>query len=301
MIEYTVQILRKLLALLTVTGALTQASAYQPTETNNSQFPWYAALVSSAACFREDLYLNDNALIMIENHPDGDSRLSCGYCLAEIYLPDVHHLKAYYMDSPENGIGEIASMSTICRHVGAAFAVNGDYYVNQGVTAVRDGIPLNSCVSAYDLCVLYDDGRMNTYRASELRTQADVSEALQDAWQAWSFGPVLLNDDGSKIPDFSARAIEYLTREHPRTAIGYFAPGHYCLLIVPGYHTNRSGATLEQLSAFFTEIGCTKAYNLDGGASAHMWFHGSEICYSSESRALSDVLYIEDHSGGGAP
>ena len=301
MVRFTVQALKRLLALLAVTGALTQGASTLPEAVQETQFPWYAALIPATASFQEDLYLGSNAVILMETHEDGDGRLSSAYTLAEIYLPNVRDLKTYYMDSPDNGIGEIAAFSTICRRVGAAFAVNGDYYVNQGVTAVRNGTIINSCVSSYDLCVLYSDGLMNTYRAGELRSQEAVNKALNGAWQAWSFGPVLLNPDGSAITDFSDRTIEYLTRLHPRTAIGYYGPGHYCLVSVAGYGEETPGVTLEELSAFFASLGCSKAYNLDGGYSTHMWFHGGQRTYTDKSRALSDIIYIEDLTGGDQP
>jgi len=177
--------------------------------------------------------------------------------------------------------------------------VNGDFYTKQGVTAIRNGTILNSCVSGYDLCVLYEDGSMRCFRGWELGTQDEVNEALRGAWQAWSFGPILLNEDGSAVTDFSDRTIEYLTRDHPRTAIGYYAPGHYCLLSVSGYQGGFPGVSLEELSAFFVSLGCRSAYNLDGGSSTHIWYHGREIGFPSQPVRLADLIYLEDLSSAG--
>lgn len=294
MIEFTTQALRRLLAILALTGALTQGSAADPHAVQGSQFPWYAALTQAEPRADETLYLGSNAVVFLEKHDTGDEHLRSPYLFAELYLPDVHALRAWYADDPALPQQGVSTIGAACQTVGAAFAVNGDFYTAQGVTAIRNGTILNSCVSTYDLCVLYEDGQMRTFRGRDLATQDEVNEALRGAWQAWSFGPALLDEDGGAIPDFSGRTIEYLTRDHARTAIGYFAPGHYCLVNVAGYRDNMPGATLEELSAFFAAKGCRCAYNLDGGSSAHLWFNGREQGYPNSQNYLADLIYLED-------
>ena len=60
-----------------------------------------------------------------------------------------------------------------------------------------------------------------------------VEEAIeQGAWQAWTFGPALLNTDGSVLTSFAST--NRIISANPRTAIGYYEPGHYCLVVVDG-------------------------------------------------------------------
>ena len=310
MVKTVIQTLQRLLALLTVTGALSQgAGALTPAEfpppepsaaVAEAQFPHYAALLPEASRFEGDSYIGDNALILMERHSRKDGALSSAYTYAEIYLPDVHCLRTWYMDDPADDLAGIADIRTASRAVQAAYAVNGDFYSLQGVNAVRNGTVINSCISKYDLCVLYEDGSMKTYSTDDLPSQDLVDTALSGAWQAWSFGPLLLTKEGEAIPDFSGRTIEYLTRLHPRTAIGYFGPGHYCIVSITGYQNGSPGVSLEELSAFFASLGCRQAYNLDGGGSTHVWYHGHEIGHPSEARALSDLIYIADTAGEGS-
>ncbi len=296
MVNSILQVLQRLTALLAVTGALTQSSPADLTEAGQAQFPAYAALTPSPSRYGQDVYIGGNGLVILEDHDSGDGSFDSPYILAELYLPDVRALRAWYRDDPEAPVQSLSEISPAARALGAAFAVNGDFYPAQGVTAVRNGTVLNSCVSGYDLCVLYEDGTMKTYRAEQLQTQEAVNKALRRAWQAWSFGPVLL-EKGQAVSDFSGRTIEYLTEVHPRTAIGYYGPGHYCLLTVYGYRDSMPGASLEQLSAFFAQRGCLTAYNLDGGGSTHMWFQNREHGYPSEKRELPDLIYLEDLTG----
>ena len=250
----------------------------------------------SEAVWLSENYCGSNALVLTETHPRADEHLSSAYVYTELYLPDVHSLKTWYADDPEHGEPVCASIAVAARQSGAAFAVNGDFYTVQGVNAVRNGRVLNSCISGYDLCVLYEDGSMKTVPHEKLGNQTAVETVLRNAWQAWSFGPILLNPDGSPIDDFSDSVDEYLTRDHPRTAIGYFGPGHYCVVTVFGYRDDLPGVTLEELSRYFAFLGCSQAYNLDGGGSTHLWFHGREQGWPSEVREMSDYLYIEDLS-----
>ena len=296
MVNTILPVLRRLLALLAITGALTRSTPADFSEAAQAQFPAYAVLTPSPSYFEKDLYVGRNALIMLEDHDSGDEFFDSAYILAEIYLSDVHALRAWYQDDPSAPLRSMSEIGPAARALGAAFAVNGDFYPAQGVTAIRNGTILNSCVCGYDLCVLYEDGTMKTFRAASLQTQEAVNKALRNAWQAWSFGPVLL-DDGKPVPDFTGRTIDYLTEIHPRTAIGYYGPGHYCLLNVYGYRDDRPGASLEQLSAFFARRGCLCAYNLDGGGSTHMWFQNREHGYPSEKRELPDLIYVEDLTG----
>ena len=194
----------RLLSLLALTGSL---AAPDPAAVRSAQFPAYAALMPAESVWISENYCGSNALILTETHPRADEHLSSAYVYTEIYLPDVHNLKTWYADDPEHPARSDADIATAAWQSGAAFAVNGDSYAVQGVNAVRNGHVLNACVSSYDLCVLYEDGSMQTIPGEKLHSQAAVEAFLQNAWQAWSFGPILLNPDGSPVHDFSGPSV----------------------------------------------------------------------------------------------
>ena len=88
---------------------------------------------------------------------------------------------------------------------------------------------------------------------------------------------------------------------NPRAVIGYYEPGHYCLVQVDGRGTKsrfsgkNSGMTLKQLADYMESLGCKKAYNLDGGQSALMWFNGQVISTPYKGgRAVGDIVYVID-------
>ena len=98
----------------------------------------------------------------------------------------------------------------------------------------------------------------------------------QGAWQAWTFGPALLDGSGN-VPE-SFHSTEYLNKVNPRAAIGYVAPGHYKFVVVDGRQDGYSaGVTMSQLAQLMKEEGCLTAYNLDGGKSAVMYYNGTAV------------------------
>ena len=81
---------------------------------------------------------------------------------------------------------------------------------------------------------------------------------------------------------------------HPRCAVGYYEPGHYCFVVVDGRQSHSIGMRMNELAQIFEDLGCTMAYNMDGGASAVMMFDQRIINRQSASRELGDILLITD-------
>ena len=120
-----------------------------------------------------------------------------------------------------------------------------------------------------------------------------IEDAIADgAWQAWTFGPALLDTDGSVLTNFSSTS--RIISANPRTAIGYYEPGHYCMVVVDG-RGESAGITLPQLSQLFSDLGCKAAYNLDGGNSSIMVWQDEIINQpSGGGRESSDALLITE-------
>ena len=211
------------------------------------------------------------------------------YYVADIYVRDITCFQtALAQDTYGSGFRD--SITGMAALNNALLAVNGDYYgnTNEGVV-IRNGVIYRANATNCDVCVLYYDGTMKVMPGSSF----SVEEAVADgAWQAWTFGPALLDTDGSTISSFSSTS--RIISANPRTAIGYYEPGHYCLVVVDG-RGESAGITLPQLSQLFYDLGCTAAYNLDGGNSSIMVW-GDEIINnpSGGGRESSDALLIAE-------
>ena len=176
----------------------------------------------------------------------------------------------------------------------ALLAVNGDYYGNttEGVV-IRNGVIYRANATENDVCVLYYDGSMRVMKGSDF----SVDEAIADgAWQAWTFGPALLDGEGKAITSYSSSG--FIASANPRTAIGYYEPGHYCIVVVDG-RGESAGMSLAQLSRLFEEMGCSAAYNLDGGKSSVMVWQGETYNQpSGGGRESSDAILITEANYG---
>ena len=214
---------------------------------------------------------------------------SLTYYVADIYVRDITCFQTA-LASDTYGSGFRDSIEKMALLNDALLAVNGDYYgnTNEGVV-IRNGVIYRANPTNCDVCVLYYDGSMKVMPGSSF----SVEEAVVDgAWQAWTFGPALLDSSGETISAFSST--NRIISANPRTAIGYYEPGHYCLVVVDG-RGESSGITLPGLSQLFHDLGCTAAYNLDGGNSSVMVW-GNEVINnpSGGGRESSDALLVAE-------
>ena len=211
------------------------------------------------------------------------------YYLADIYVRDITCFQsALARDTYGSGFRD--SIEDMALLNNALLAVNGDYYGNtsEGVV-IRNGVIYRANQTDCDVCVLYYDGTMRVMPGSSF----SVEEAIaQGAWQAWTFGPALLDLDGSVLTSFSSTG--RIISANPRTAIGYYEPGHYCLIVVDG-RGESAGISLPDLSQLFYDLGCQAAYNLDGGNSSIMVWNNQVINEpSGGGRESSDALLIAE-------
>ena len=112
-------------------------------------------------------------------------------------------------------------------------------------------------------------------------------------YQSWIFGPSLLDENGKTKTTF--RTWPYITESHPRTAIGYYEPGHYCMLVVDGRQDSSRGMFLDEMANLFEQLGCKAAYNLDGGHCSFMTLQNqvANNPYKPEHR-IEDGIFITE-------
>ena len=186
--------------------------------------------------------------------------------------------------------------SDIAETVNALLAINGDYYGfrNSGYV-LRNGYLYRDTVSSNDAedFVIYEDGSADIICEGEV-SAADLKE--NGALQIYSFGPGLV--ENGEISVDTDTEVGHSMAENPRTAIGYISPLHYVFVVSDGRTDESSGLTLYQLAEILQDLGCTEAYNLDGGGSSTMYLDGSVINKpttngnSIKEREVSDIIYI---------
>lgn len=213
------------------------------------------------------------------------------YVLADIYVGDITCFQTAFAKDTY-GVGYSEKLSDMSLKMKSVLAVNGDSYSNNrhrdNGTIIRNGIVYRNEQTDMETCVLNWDGTMDIYSPD----QVDIQQLIKKgAYQSWIFGPGLLDENGKAKDSFLTWS--YIRQSHPRTAVGYYEPGHYLLLLVDGRQKSSRGMFLEEMAKIFEDLGCRAAYNLDGGHCSFMIF-GNKTAnhpYKPEHK-VSDGIFI---------
>lgn len=217
------------------------------------------------------------------------------YVLADIYIGDITCLQTAFAQDTY-GVGYTEKLSDMSERMKSVLAVNGDSYSNNrhkdNGTIIRNGVVYRNMPTDVETCVLNWDGTMDIYSPDQLNLQQLVDKG---AYQSWIFGPSLLDENGKAKEKDSFLTWSYIKESHPRTAIGYFEPGHYCLLLVDGRQKSSRGMFLDEMAKVFEDLGCRAAYNLDGGHCSFMIFQGGTANHPYKpEHEVPDGIFIRE-------
>ena len=210
------------------------------------------------------------------------------YYVADIYIADISYLTTGFANDTY-GRSQREWPSDMARRYGALVTINGDYYgAREGGIVIRNGTLYRDGKNSADVCALYWDGTMKTFDPWNFSAETEMSNGC---YQAWNFGPGLLEADGTAKTSFNSS----VNKANPRSVIGYFEPGHYCFVAVEGRVNGAQGLTMQDLAKLMQMLGCKQAYNLDGGNSS-MLCVGTKVLntLSGGGRSVSDSIMILD-------
>ena len=196
------------------------------------------------------------------------------------------------------------------------FATNGDFAMESKNTwsgkVIRDGRifdGIQSSVVEYkvedvynlkvdcdDYLAMYPDGTMMAYEDTDGITYGQLLDA--GVQNTLSFGPVLIRDS-QKTPATTDPSY-YISGVNPRCAIGMVEPGHYISIVADGRQPDQNrGMTFYTLADYFQRLGCSVAYNLDGGQTAAITFmgrfintHQNDAGRWQNHRAVWEIVYF---------
>ena len=238
----------------------------------------------------ETSYVSENVCITIQRieNPEGFPKPMVCF-VADIYIEDITSLRsAWSKDTLQDSANAPGDVLDLMAREEALLMINGDYVSkwNFGCVVKNGQVARQVDNPRYDACVLLRDGTLLTLDGDKTSSEQILA---MDPWQAWCFGPALLDENGHAKETFNSSLIG----PNPRTVLGYYAPGHYCFVVVEGRRDKYSkGMNLQQLSRFMESLGCTAAYNMDGGDSSVLAFDGQRVSKPRSRRSVPDVLYI---------
>lgn len=242
----------------------------------------------------ENGYQSENLSLQIETHRVCDSDVY----VAQIWVRTAESMRRAFGSGVWNASSE--KLGVLAAENNAILALSGDnsHLLKAGYLVGNGQLWRSRGNNMRDLCVLYTDGTMKVYTATPDHERLAIEAEQGMIWQTFVFGPGLLDENGKALEKFTANDVE---PKNPRAVIGYYEPGHYCLVQVDGRGTfsaiepgaDNEGMTMTELAQFMESIGCKAAYNLDGGQSAAMWFRDDVISTPYHNgRAVGDAIVI---------
>ena len=177
----------------------------------------------------------------------------------------------------------------IARRHQTVFALNSDFahlrlakrmiagiLIRDGEVVYRRTNSRNRSFPNYDTLALMPDGDMRVFWSNELNPQQYLDMGADDVL---AFGPWLIRDGELN----TAALRKFGTGSAQRTAIGMAEPGHYFAIVTEGRNSRSRGTSIRFCGERLLELGCTLAFNLDGGQSSAMVFMGHQICLVTNS------------------
>ncbi len=276
-------------------SAIAQATATPVALTQAQATP--TASVTTAPSYDDWNYTSSNVSISIQKVGSGSGQNQVTYFVADVVVSDATQLQNAFANN-QFGQNIIEYTSAIAEENNAIFAINGDYYgFRDNGIIIRNGVIYRDVPVRTGLA-FYRDGSMRIYDETSTSAQELVEAGV---WNTLSFGPALIVDSvaqtiGARVEIDTNFGNHTIQGNQPRTGIGIISPNHFVFVVVDGRSTGYSrGVSLTEFTQIFQSLGCTDAYNLDGGGSSEMYFMGRVVnnpLGRNKERGTSDILFI---------
>ena len=234
-------------------------------------------------------YCSKDLRIQITRHQEiREEGRKVRYLLAEIHVregAEGFHMIPYDAEHrKEDRELYIAKQNVIAKENKTVFAMGGDYYLfRMNRKGLRIGVVIRDGGILFDegptkprnhypplqLMALYPDGDLRVFGYGETTAAELISGGARDVL---SFGPYLIKD-GVVNMDY----VNYGYNFEPRVGIGMVEKGHYYALVVEGRIPESRGMACRETAELLKQLGCTQAFNLDGGWTSSMIFMGQQL------------------------
>lgn len=260
------------------------ASSFVSSGFNNTE-------AATSAVITDTSYQDSKTSIELKQYRENDTSIY----VADIVLTESSGLKTALANNTY-GKNITQSTSAMAEQNNAILAINGDYYSARSGYVIRNGVlyrETSSDSSQQDL-VIKQDGSFEIITEGAVTAKQLLENGAQ---QVLSFGPALV--EGGEIAVTKNEEVGKAMTSNPRTAIGQVDDLHYVMVVADGRTDESEGLSLYQLAQFMTSLGVKTAYNLDGGGSSTMVFHGKIINQPTTNgnriseRKVSDIVYIQ--------
>ena len=246
--------------------------------------------------YTEDGYEDESIRVRLEvQEMDDGTKMHVAY----VQIADASQLRTGVVNPDKLGSSKTASVSALARKYNAVIALNGDNYVDKPEKTTFEYRMTQKIRSktnrTKDILIIDNEGDFHLFLKSQgvKEFPEELKKLGRKLVNAFTFGPALVKD-GELLEIDENYGYNPHGRE-PRAAIGQMGTLSYVMVIIEAKdRSGNSGMSQVKLGEFMKSLGCTQAFNLDGGNSAEMVF-GERVIKGmpvGDERGLSDIIYF---------
>lgn len=214
------------------------------------------------------------------------------YTVSEVKIADPSQFRRFVADG-EYGSYSKYYPSEMATSVNAVMATNADFYIYWGTgIVVYDGKLMRTAGNSMDSCFIDRNGDLLMTHIGQLTRKEDMEKFIEDNGIRFSmaFGPILI-ENGEIVDIKFPYPVGEGNMHDTRMALCQRDRLHYMLVTStqePGYGRNHNWW---EFAENLKELGCEKAYNLDGGQSATVVMN-NQVLNHVKQRQTSDIIYF---------
>lgn len=226
----------------------------------------------------------------------------CIYTFSEVKIAHPSQFRRF-LAGGEYGSDKQYVTTEMAASVNAVMASSGDFYKHRRAgIIVYDGVVQRIDNSEYvDTCFIDDKGDLHFVYRGEITDMETAQKFVDDNNIRFSiaFGPVLI-DNGVRCEPWNYTLGE-VNDDFPRAALCQRGELHYVIVVCNREAGYNNMQTIHSFAYRVAELGCDKAYTLDGGQTAVIAMNDQLInaVHFGTQRQISDIFYFATALPGG--
>lgn len=216
------------------------------------------------------------------------------FTISEVKIAHASQFRRFLADG-QYGSDKQYTTTEMSASVNAVVASSGDFYKFRSYGTIVYGGEVQRFEGHYvDTCFINDDGDLVFSYRDQFANEEEAKQFVQDNNVRFSlaFGPVLV--DNGEVKTTASYALGEVGSEYSRAALCQMDSLHYLLVNSCGEGSYQGRQTINTFAKYIGELGCQKAYALDGGQTTVITMDDqmiSSVDYGTQRR-ISDIIYF---------
>ena len=216
------------------------------------------------------------------------------FTISEVKVSHPSQFRRFLADG-EYGSDKQYTTTEMAANANAVVASSGDFYKFRQYGTIVYGGQVQRFEGHYvDTCFINDDGDLVFAYRDQLQTEEDAEKFAEENNVRFSlaFGPILV--DNGEVVQITNYPLGEIDREYSRAALCQMDDLHYLLVNCCGESNYQGRMRITTFAKYIGELGCEKAYALDGGQTTVIAMNDemiSSVDFGTQRR-ISDIIYF---------